>query len=140
MEGARHPAVALQFANVADVDKHRIVTARKFDRVVHRQGFNLAFRGLAQGLVSSRDVLRHRFVSELQPCWQSRQNHSSAPLSAARRSGMREVGPVPLRYAMPIRTAIAATTRIAVEAAITVTTCSCRSVYVPASPRSTDAG
>jgi len=47
MESARHPAVALQFANVADVDKHRVVTARKFDRVVYRQGFNLAFRGLA---------------------------------------------------------------------------------------------
>src|SRR5215510_13513159 len=41
---------------------------------------------------------------------------------------------------MPIRTAIAATTKIAVEAASTVTICSCRSVYAPASPRSTDAG
>src|SRR5215475_15349074 len=35
VESAGHPAVAFQFADIADVDQYRIFTTRKFDRFVH---------------------------------------------------------------------------------------------------------
>ena len=51
MEGARHLALALQFADVADIDQHDVVAAGELDGVLGRQGLDLAFGGLAQGFV-----------------------------------------------------------------------------------------
>jgi hypothetical protein len=63
MEGARHPAVALQFANVADVNQDDIVAACELDGLLDRHSLDLALGGLAQGLVSGRNGLRHWLVS-----------------------------------------------------------------------------
>jgi hypothetical protein len=63
MEGARHPAVALQFTNVADVDQDDIIAACELDGLLYRHRLDLALGGLAQGLVSGRDGLRHWPVS-----------------------------------------------------------------------------
>jgi uncharacterized membrane protein len=57
MKGARDPAIALEFANIADIDKHGIVAARKLDGLFNRQRLDFAFGGLAQGLISDCDVL-----------------------------------------------------------------------------------
>jgi len=61
MKGAWHLAIALQFSYVAKIDQHDIVAVCKFDGLFDRQGLDLALRGLAQGLVSSRNGLRHGF-------------------------------------------------------------------------------
>ena len=48
MEGARHLALALQFADVANIDQDHVIAAGKLDRVVGRQRLDLALGGLAQ--------------------------------------------------------------------------------------------
>src|SRR5579885_152225 len=60
MEGARHPALACQFADVADIDQHSIVAAGKLDRRFDRQRLDLAFGGFDQGLIAGGNGLRHR--------------------------------------------------------------------------------
>ena len=59
MEGAGHLALALQFADVADIDQHDVVAAGELDRLLDRQGLDLAFGGLDQGFVAGGDGLRH---------------------------------------------------------------------------------
>jgi hypothetical protein len=61
MESARHPAIALQFANVTDIYQHCVIAAGKFNGSVDRQCLNLALGGIAQGPVSDCDGLRHCF-------------------------------------------------------------------------------
>src|SRR6185503_11918847 len=59
MEGAGHLAVALQFADVADVDEHGVVAAGELDRVLGRQRLDLPLGRLAQRLDAGGDGLRH---------------------------------------------------------------------------------
>src|ERR1700741_2420771 len=63
VEGARHLAVALQFADVTEVDQYSIVAARERHGKLHRHRLNFAFGGLPQRLVSRGDGLRHCFIS-----------------------------------------------------------------------------
>jgi hypothetical protein len=57
--GTRHPAFAMELANVAQVDEDHVVAAMKRERVLRGQGFDDAFGGLDQPLDVYRDVLRH---------------------------------------------------------------------------------
>jgi hypothetical protein len=59
MVGTRHPALALQFADVANIDQHGVIATSKFDRLLDRQSLYFALGSLTQGLVSGRDRLRH---------------------------------------------------------------------------------
>ena len=59
MEGARHPALTLQFADVADIDQHGVVAAGELDRLLGGQRLHLAFGRFTQRLVSGGDGLRH---------------------------------------------------------------------------------
>jgi hypothetical protein len=59
VESTRHPAFAMELANVAQVDEDDVVTAVERERVLRGQGFDDAFGGLDQPLDVCRDVLRH---------------------------------------------------------------------------------
>jgi hypothetical protein len=62
MEGARHSSIAIQFANVADIDKYDVWLAVQGARRVNGQGFDLAFGGLDECMDVHGDVLRHSFL------------------------------------------------------------------------------
>src|SRR5262245_12099196 len=59
VESAWHLTVSLQFANVANIDQHRVLVPNEVYRFLDRQGLDLSFSGLAQGLVTYRNPLRH---------------------------------------------------------------------------------
>ena len=59
MESARHLALALQFAEVADVDQHHVGAVGEFDRLRGRHGFHLTIGGIHEGFVAGSDGLRH---------------------------------------------------------------------------------
>src|ERR1700688_1533652 len=59
MEGAGHLTVALQFADVADIDQHHVVATGELDRLLGRQGLDFAVGGIDQRFVSRRNCLRH---------------------------------------------------------------------------------
>src|SRR5262245_6244020 len=59
MESARHLAFSLQFANVANIHQHCVLVPNELYRFLDRQGLDLSFSGLAQGLVTYRNPLRH---------------------------------------------------------------------------------
>src|SRR5690606_24109165 len=61
MQRAGHAAFALQFARVADVDQHDIVSLRKHVRLLRRQNLDLCIRLGDQRLVAL--LHRHRRVS-----------------------------------------------------------------------------
>jgi hypothetical protein len=47
MEGAWHASIALQLADIANIDQHGVLTARELNGFFDRQGLDLPFRGLA---------------------------------------------------------------------------------------------
>src|SRR5262245_47728395 len=59
VESSRHLTLSLQFANVANIDQHRVLVPNELYRFLDRQGLDLSFSGLAQGLVTCRNPLRH---------------------------------------------------------------------------------
>ena len=59
MHGARHPAVALQFADVADIDEHHVVAAMQLDGVFGRKRLDALFGLLDQAFDADVDFLRH---------------------------------------------------------------------------------
>ena len=56
MEGAGDLAVALQFADIADIDQHGVIAAGKLDGLLDRQRLDFALGGVDQRLISGRDV------------------------------------------------------------------------------------
>jgi hypothetical protein len=67
MEGAGHAALALQFADVANVHQHDVGTAVQFQGVVDRKRFDLALGRLNQGLYAEGDVLCHGLPIRARP-------------------------------------------------------------------------
>src|ERR1051326_658956 len=59
MERARHLAVALQLADVADIDQHGVGAAVELQRFFNRQRFDLALGLLDQRLDTGGDGLGH---------------------------------------------------------------------------------
>jgi hypothetical protein len=59
VESIRHPAFAMELANVAQVDANDIVAEEERERVLRGQGFDDAFGGLDQSMDVRGDVLRH---------------------------------------------------------------------------------
>ena len=59
MESAWYTPLALQFANVPDIDKHGVISADQFNGLLDRQGLDFPLGRLAQGLVTDGDCLRH---------------------------------------------------------------------------------
>jgi hypothetical protein len=57
MERTRHPAVALQFANVADIHQNDIAAAVQLDRLFDGKRLYLAFGRIDQRLAAKGDVL-----------------------------------------------------------------------------------
>jgi len=45
-EGAGYPALAREFADIADIDQHQVVTAGKFDCLRGRHGLHLLVGGV----------------------------------------------------------------------------------------------
>src|SRR6185295_18133959 len=63
MEGAGNAALAVELADVADVDEHGVAARVQLDGVGRRKRLDLAFGGLDQGVDMGGDVLRHGLVS-----------------------------------------------------------------------------
>src|ERR1043166_5527136 len=59
VEGTRHPALAVEFADVAQVDEHDVVVAVELERVFDRQVFDLTLGGIDERAKSHLDLLRH---------------------------------------------------------------------------------
>src|SRR5215475_13632296 len=47
VEGAWHASIALQLADIANIDQHGVVTARELNGLFDRQSLDFPFRGLA---------------------------------------------------------------------------------------------
>src|SRR5207253_11009285 len=52
VKGARHAALAIELADVAQVDEHDVVAAVKLERVLDRERFDLALGGVDEGAKS----------------------------------------------------------------------------------------
>ena len=94
MKGARDFAVALQFADVADIDQHDVVLALQLKGLIDRQVFDVAFgffderfnaRGDALGHVIAFSGSRSNFQNH---CRRSSQNESGAETPRRRISGL----------------------------------------------------
>jgi hypothetical protein len=59
VEGPWNPALAMELANVAQVDEDDVVAAVERERVLRGQGFDDAFGGLDQSMDVRGDLLRH---------------------------------------------------------------------------------
>src|SRR5262245_36520384 len=66
MEGARHAAVAVELANVAQVDEHDIVAPMQCERRLDRERLDRALGCLDQSLDMRGDVLWHRLLASSQ--------------------------------------------------------------------------
>jgi hypothetical protein len=59
VHGSGHASLALQFADVADVDQDDMVPAGELDRFLDRQRFDFAFGIFDEFLEAGGDGLRH---------------------------------------------------------------------------------
>ena len=97
MERAGHLAVALQFADVADIDQHDVVAAVQLDRVLDRERFDLALGRLDQRFLLLRVMFWAIGCFRFIRWWQSQRlgqaavgeifRKASAVLETAPRSG-----------------------------------------------------
>src|SRR5215510_3690974 len=60
VEGARHLAVALALARIAQIDQHHVFAAKKLDGLAGGKLFDLALGGLNHGFDTSHNLLSHR--------------------------------------------------------------------------------
>src|SRR5262249_55198507 len=59
MERARHPAIAGELANIAQIDEHHVTAPAKLDRVGRLQRFDLPLSGFHHVVSVHHDFLRH---------------------------------------------------------------------------------
>src|SRR6476620_7402491 len=65
MEGARHPALAMELADVAQIDEDDVVAAMERERIMRGQGLDDALGRFDQGLDVDGDVLWHGLLPPL---------------------------------------------------------------------------
>jgi hypothetical protein len=63
MKGAGHAALALELADVTDIDESHIVASMQRDGVFDRERLDLAFGGIDERAKPGGDFLRHQIVS-----------------------------------------------------------------------------
>src|SRR5262249_60056851 len=66
MEGAGHATLAVELANIAQVDEHDVVAAMQCERLLDRESLDCALGRRDQRVDMGGDVLRHRLLASYQ--------------------------------------------------------------------------